>query len=96
MLDHAAAADTGLWSRGLPREEARSRWNDSRRVQGQGRVLPLPVPVLRDLKEAGDEVVKGESENPMAKKVHASFTKFRRWWALGSRRRRPYHRLVAV
>jgi TRAP-type mannitol/chloroaromatic compound transport system substrate-binding protein len=40
-------------------------------------VLPLPVPVLRDLKKLSVEVIKEESEKtPMARKVHASFTKF--------------------
>ncbi|HVE14911.1 MAG TPA: ABC transporter substrate-binding protein, partial [Elusimicrobiota bacterium] len=40
-------------------------------------VLQLPVPVLRDLKKLSSEVVREESEKtPMARKVHASFTKF--------------------
>jgi TRAP-type mannitol/chloroaromatic compound transport system substrate-binding protein len=40
-------------------------------------VLQLPVPVLRDLKKLATEVVGDESEKtPMARKVHASFTKF--------------------
>jgi TRAP-type mannitol/chloroaromatic compound transport system substrate-binding protein len=40
-------------------------------------VLPLPAPVLRDLKKLAAEAVREESEkSPMAKKVHASFTKF--------------------
>src|SRR5260370_2478426 len=39
--------------------------------------LALPVPVLRDLKKLSAEVVREESEKtPMARKVHASFTKF--------------------
>ena len=39
-------------------------------------VLPLPVSALRELKKLATEVVKEESEkSPMAKKVHASFTK---------------------
>ena len=41
------------------------------------RVLQLPVPVLRDLKKLAAEIVREESEkSPMARKVHASFTKF--------------------
>jgi TRAP-type mannitol/chloroaromatic compound transport system substrate-binding protein len=40
-------------------------------------VLPLPVPVLRDLRKLAAEVVREESEKtPMARKVHASFTKY--------------------
>jgi len=40
-------------------------------------LLPLPVPVLRDLKKLAAEVVREESERTlMARKVHASFTKF--------------------
>ena len=40
-------------------------------------VLQLPVPVLRDLKKLSAEVLREESEKtPMARKVHASFTKF--------------------
>ena len=40
-------------------------------------MLQLPVPVLRDLRKLSAEVVKEESEKtPMARKVHASFTKF--------------------
>ena len=45
--------------------------------KGKVDVLQLPVPVLRDLKKLSAEVVKEESEkSPMARKVHASFTKF--------------------
>jgi TRAP-type mannitol/chloroaromatic compound transport system substrate-binding protein len=40
-------------------------------------VLQFPTPVLRDLKKLATDVVREESEKmPMAKKVHASFTKF--------------------
>jgi TRAP-type mannitol/chloroaromatic compound transport system substrate-binding protein len=40
-------------------------------------VLPFPAPVLRDLKKLASEVVREESEKtPIARKVHASFTKF--------------------
>ena len=45
--------------------------------KGKVEVLPLPVPVLRDLKKLSAEAAKEESEKtPMARKVHASFTKF--------------------
>jgi TRAP-type mannitol/chloroaromatic compound transport system substrate-binding protein len=45
--------------------------------KGKVEVLQLPVPVLRDLKKLSAEVAREESERtPMARKVHASFTKF--------------------
>ena len=45
--------------------------------KGKVEILQLPVPVLRDLKKLSAEVVREESEKtPMARKVHASFTKF--------------------
>jgi TRAP-type mannitol/chloroaromatic compound transport system substrate-binding protein len=40
-------------------------------------VVQLPLPVLRDLKKLAVEVNREESEKtPIARKVHASFTKF--------------------
>ncbi len=52
-------------------ERLRSEFKD--KVQ----VLQLPAPVLRDLRKASGEVVREESEKtPMARKVHASFSKF--------------------
>ena len=45
--------------------------------EGKVEILQLPAPVLRDLKKMATEVVRQESERtPMARKVHASFTKF--------------------
>jgi TRAP-type mannitol/chloroaromatic compound transport system substrate-binding protein len=45
--------------------------------RGKVEVLPLPAPVLRDLKKLAAEVVRNESEkSPMARKVYASYTKF--------------------
>jgi TRAP-type mannitol/chloroaromatic compound transport system substrate-binding protein len=45
--------------------------------KGKVEILQLPAPVLRDLKKMAAEVVRQESEkSPMARKVHASFTKF--------------------
>jgi TRAP-type mannitol/chloroaromatic compound transport system substrate-binding protein len=45
--------------------------------KGKVEVLRLPTPVLRDLRKLAAEVVREESEKtPMARKVHASFTKF--------------------
>jgi TRAP-type mannitol/chloroaromatic compound transport system substrate-binding protein len=45
--------------------------------RGKVEVLPLPVPVLRDLRKLSAEVVRDESErSSIARKVHASFTRF--------------------
>src|SRR5262249_7077233 len=45
--------------------------------KGKVEILQLPVPVLRELRKYSAEVVKEQSEKtPMARKVHASFTKF--------------------
>jgi len=45
--------------------------------RGKVEIVQLPVPVLRDLKKLASEVIKEQSEKtPMARKVHASFTKF--------------------
>ena len=53
-------------------------------------ILPLPVPVLRDLKKLAADVVKETSEKtPMARRVHASFTKFQAQlagWSRASRK----------
>jgi TRAP-type mannitol/chloroaromatic compound transport system substrate-binding protein len=76
-LDHAAAAVSvyGLTDyhakSAIALERLKTEW------KGKVEILPLPVPVLRSLKKLSDEVVKEESEKtPMARKVHASFTKF--------------------
>jgi len=76
-LDHAAAAVHvyGLSDfhakNSIALERLRTEFKD--KVE----VLQLPVPVLRDLKKLSAEVVREESEKtPMARKVHASFTKF--------------------
>ena len=58
--------------------------------KGKVEILQFPAPVLRDLKKLAAEVVKEESEkSPMARKVHASFTKFQAqlagWSRLGRR-----------
>jgi hypothetical protein len=48
-------------------------------------ILPRPAPVLRNFKKLAAVVVREESEkSPVAPKVHASFTKFQRWWAPGT------------
>ncbi len=77
MLDHAAAAVQvyGLTDFHVKNAIALERLKTE--FKGKVEVLPLPAPVLRDLKKLAAEVVKEESEkSPMAKKVYASFTKF--------------------
>jgi TRAP-type mannitol/chloroaromatic compound transport system substrate-binding protein len=61
-------------------------------------ILPLPVPVLRDLKKLAADVVKETSEKtPMARKVHASFTKFQAQLAGWSRvSEGAYYQFVAL
>jgi TRAP-type mannitol/chloroaromatic compound transport system substrate-binding protein len=45
--------------------------------KGKVELLPLPAAVLHDLRKLAADIVKEESEKtPMARKVHASFTKF--------------------
>ena len=65
--------------------------------KGKVEVLALPAPVLRDLKKLAAAVIKEASEKtPMARKVHASFTKFQAlvggWDHVAEG---AYHRLVA-
>ena len=65
--------------------------------KGKVEVLQLPVPVLRDLKKLAAEVVREESEKtPMARKVHASFTKFQQLVSPWDRvAEGAYHQLVS-
>ena len=79
----AAAQVYGL--HGLPREEAIALERLRVEFKGKVEVLQLPAPVLRDLRKLAAEVVREESEKtPMARKVHASFTKFQALWAPGT------------
>ena len=66
--------------------------------KGKVDVLQLPAPVLRDLKKLSADVVKEESEKtPMARKVHASFTRFQTLVGPWDRvAEGAYHQLVAV
>jgi TRAP-type mannitol/chloroaromatic compound transport system substrate-binding protein len=76
-LDHATAA-VQVYSRAeLHVKNALALERLRTEFKGQVELLQLPVPVLRDLKKLAAEVVREESEKtPMARKVHASFTKF--------------------
>jgi TRAP-type mannitol/chloroaromatic compound transport system substrate-binding protein len=77
MLDHAAAAVDVYGHRDHHAKNAVALERLKTEFKGKVEVLPLPIPVLRDLKKLAVEVVRAESERtPMARKVHASFTKF--------------------
>jgi TRAP-type mannitol/chloroaromatic compound transport system substrate-binding protein len=77
MLDHAAAA---VQVYGYAEHHAKNAIALQRlRTEFKDKVdvLPFPPPVIRDLRKLAGEVLKEESEKtPMARKVHASFTKF--------------------
>ena len=88
----------GLRPDGLPHEERVALERLKTEFKGKVEVLPLPVPVLRDLRKLAAEVVREESEKtPMARKVHASFTKFQAlvgpWDHVAEG---AYHQLVAA
>jgi len=76
-LDHAAAAVQVYGLTDFHAKNAIALERLKTEFKGKVEVLQLPVPVLRDLKKLAAEVVREQSEKtPMARKVHASFTKF--------------------
>src|SRR5262245_42105680 len=76
-LDHAAAAVSIFGVTDYHTKNATALERLKTEFKGKVDVLPLPGPVLRDLKKLATEVIREESEKtPMARKVHASFTKF--------------------
>jgi TRAP-type mannitol/chloroaromatic compound transport system substrate-binding protein len=76
-LDHATAAVQVYGLTEFHRKNAIALQRLKAEFKGKVEVLQLPAPVLRDLKKISAEVVREESEKtPMARKVHASFTKF--------------------
>jgi len=97
MLDHAAAA-VQIYSltdfhvkNAIALERLRTEF------KGKIEILQFPAPMLRDLKKFAPEVIREESEkSPMARKVHASFTKFQAlvgpWDHIAEG---AYHQLVA-
>ena len=97
-LDHAAAA-VQVYSRAdfhIKNAIALERLKTE--FKGKVEILQLPMPVLRDLKKLAVEVIREESEKtPMAKKVHASFTKFQALVGPWDRvAEGAYHQLVAL
>ena len=98
MLDHAVAATQVYGLTEYHTKNAIALEKLKVEVKGKVEVLPLPAPVLRDLKKIAAEVVREQSERtPMAKKVHASFTKFQAlvgpWDHVAEG---AYHQFVAV
>jgi TRAP-type mannitol/chloroaromatic compound transport system substrate-binding protein len=76
-LDHAAAAVQVYGLTDYHTKNAVALGRLKTEFKGKVEVLQLPVPVLRDLKKLATEVVREESEKtPMARRVHASFTRF--------------------
>ena len=76
-LDHAVAAVQVYGLTDFHAKNAIALERLRTEFKGKVEVLQLPAPVLRDLKKLAAEVIREESEKtPMARKVHASFTKF--------------------
>jgi TRAP-type mannitol/chloroaromatic compound transport system substrate-binding protein len=97
-LDHATAASRTYGRTDFHAKNAIALQRLKTEFKGKVEVLQLPVPVLRDLRKLSAEVVREESEKtPMARKVHASFTKFQAlvgpWDHVAEG---AYHQFVAV
>jgi TRAP-type mannitol/chloroaromatic compound transport system substrate-binding protein len=97
-LDHAAAAVQVYVLTDFHAKNAIALERLRTEFKGKVEVLPLPTSVLHDLKKLAADVVREESDkSAMARKVYASFTKFRAlvgaWDHLAEG---AYHRLVAV
>jgi TRAP-type mannitol/chloroaromatic compound transport system substrate-binding protein len=76
-LDHAVAAVHVYSSADFHVKNSIALERLKAEFKGKVEITPLPRAVLRNLKKLSTEVVKEESEkSPMARKVHASYTKF--------------------
>jgi TRAP-type mannitol/chloroaromatic compound transport system substrate-binding protein len=97
-LDHALAATQEYGLMEYETKNAIAFEKLKTEFKGKVEILQLPAPLLRDLKKLAAEVLKEESEkSPMAKKVHASLTKFQAQLAGWSRvSEGAYHQLVAL
>ncbi len=98
MLDHAAAAVHVYGLSDFYPKNALALERLKTEFKGKVEIIQLPVSVLRDLRKLSAEVVREESEKtPMARKVHASFTKFQAlvgpWDHVAES---AYHQFVAV
>jgi len=97
MLDHATAAVHAYGHSDFHLKNAIALERLKTEYKGKVEIVQFPAPVLRDLKKLSAEVIKQESEKTLlAKKVHASFTKFQAlvgpWDRIAER---AYHQLVA-
>jgi TRAP-type mannitol/chloroaromatic compound transport system substrate-binding protein len=97
-LDHAAAATQVYGLADFHAKNAIALERLRTEFKGTVEILQFPAPVLRDLKKLAAEVVREQSEKtPMARKVHASFTKFQAQLAGWSRvSEGAYHQSVAL
>src|SRR5262245_5982959 len=97
ILDHAAAAMEVYGLTAFHAKNAIALSKLKTEFKDKVDILQIPTPVLRELKKFAADVVREESEKtPMAKKVHASFTKFQAlvgpWDHIAEG---AYHQLVA-
>ena len=97
MLDHAVGAVQVYGFTDYHVKNAVALEHLRTEFKGKVEILQLPTPVLRDLKKLATDVAREESEkSPMARKVHASFTKFQAlvgpWDHIAEG---AYHQLVA-
>jgi TRAP-type mannitol/chloroaromatic compound transport system substrate-binding protein len=77
VLDHAAASVEAYSLAEHHTKNAIALGRLKTEFKATVEVIQVPAPVLRELKKLAADVVREESEKtPMAKKVHASFTKF--------------------
>jgi TRAP-type mannitol/chloroaromatic compound transport system substrate-binding protein len=77
MLDHAAAALQVYGLTDYHKKNAIALERLRTEFKGKVEILQIPAPLLRDLKKLSVEVLSEESErSPIARKVHASLTKF--------------------
>ena len=97
MLDHATAAMQVYGLTIFHAKNATALERLKAEFKGKVEVVQTPVPVLRDLKKLAAEVIKEESEKtPIARKVHASYTKFQALVGPWDRvAEGAYHQLVA-
>jgi TRAP-type mannitol/chloroaromatic compound transport system substrate-binding protein len=98
MLDHAAAAVQVYGLTDFHAKNAIALERLRTEFKAKVEILPLPAPVLRDLKKLAAEVVREESEKTtLARKVYASFTKFQAQLAGWARiSEGAYHQSVAL
>jgi TRAP-type mannitol/chloroaromatic compound transport system substrate-binding protein len=98
ILDHATAAINVYGFTEFQTKNAIALEKLKTEFKGKVEILPLPAPVVRDLKRFAAEAIKEESEkSPMARKVHASYTKFQAQLAGWARiSEGAYHQLVAL